>query len=141
MQEMIHEARIITLDGRPHAPAGITSYLGDSRGHWEGDTLVVETTNFRRNVDETSYNCCGGASDHLTIVEQFRLLDNNSIDYRYTVTDPTMFTRPWTVSVPMRRLDGPIYEYACHEGNVGMEGILRGGRAEDRRATQSGTGK
>jgi hypothetical protein len=141
MQEMIHEARIITLDGRPHSPAGITSYLGDSRGRWEGDTLVVETTNFRRNVDETSYNCCGGASDHLTIVERFTLLDNNSIDYRYTVTDPTMFTRPWTVSVPMRRLDGPIYEYACHEGNVGMEGILRGGRAEDRRATQSGTGK
>jgi hypothetical protein len=139
MQEMIHEARIIMLDGRPHAPAGMTSYLGDSRGRWEGDTLVVETTNFRRNVDETSYNCCGGASDHVTIVERFRLLDNNSIDYRYTVTDPTMFTRPWTVSVPMRRLEGPIYEYACHEGNVGMEGILRGGRDEDRRARPKDT--
>jgi hypothetical protein len=135
MQEMIHEARIIPLDGRPHAASAITSYLGDSRGRWEGDTLVVETTNFRRNVDETSYNCCGGSSDHLSIVERFTLVDNDAIDYRYTVNDPTMFTRPWTVSVPMRRVDGPIYEYACHEGNVGMEGILRGGRAEERRAT------
>ena len=141
MQEMIHEARIIPLDGRPHAASAITSYLGDSRGRWEGDTLVVETTNFRRNVDETSYNCCGGSSDHLSIVERFTLVDNDAIDYRYTVNDPTMFTRPWTVSVPMRRVDGPIYEYACHEGNVGMEGILRGGRAEERRATEGGTSK
>ena len=141
LQEMIHEARIIALDGRPHTPSAITSYLGDSRGHWEGDSLVVETTNFRRNVDETSYNCCGGAAEHLSIVERFTLVDSDSIDYRYTVNDPTMFTRPWTVSLPMRRVSGPIYEYACHEGNVGMEGILRGGRAEDRRALQTGTGK
>jgi hypothetical protein len=141
VQEMIHEARIIPFDGRPHVPAPITSYLGDSRGHWEGDTLVVETTNFRRNVDETSYNCCGGASDHLAIVERFTLVDDDAIDYRYTVNDATVFTRSWTVSVPMRRVDGPIYEYACHEGNVGMEGILRGGRDEERRATQHGTSK
>ena len=138
-QEMIHEARVIPLDGRPHAPAQVVSYLGDSRGHWEGDTLVVDTTNFRSNVDETSYNCCGGASDHLHIVEQFTLGDQDSIDYRYTVNDPTLFTRPWTVSLPMRRVDGPIYEYACHEGNVGMEGILRGGRDEDRRAAHKDT--
>jgi len=138
-QEMIHEARVIPLDGRPHAPAQVTSYLGDSRGRWEGDTLVVDTTNFRPNVDETSYNCCGGASDHLHIVEQFTLVDKDSIEYRYTVNDPTLFTRPWTVSVPMRRVDGPIYEYACHEGNIGMEGILRGGRDEDRRATHKDT--
>jgi hypothetical protein len=136
LQEMIHETRIIPLDGRPHSPSVVSSYLGDSRGRWEGDTLVVETTNFRRNVDETSYNCCGTASDHLTIVERFRLLDNDTIDYRYTVNDPTMFTRPWTVSVPMRRIDEQIYEYACHEGNVAMEGILRGGRAAERRSTK-----
>lgn len=141
LQEMIHEARIIPLDGRPHAPSAVTSYLGDSRGHWDGDTLVVETTNFRRNVDETSYNCCGGASEHLSITERFTLLDARTIDYRYTVNDPTIFTRTWTVSLPMRRVDGPIYEYACHEGNVGMEGILRGGRAEERRAAQKSTGK
>ena len=139
LQEMIHEARIIPLDRRPHVPSHVTSYLGDSRGRWEGDTLVVETTNFRRNVDEASYNCCGGASDHMQIVERFTLIARDSIDYRYTVNDPTMFTRPWTASVPMRRVDGPIFEYACHEGNVGMEGILRGGRAEDRRAVQTDT--
>jgi hypothetical protein len=139
LQEMIHDARIIPLDGRAHPPASITSYLGDSRGRWEGDTLVVETTNFRANVDQASFNCCGGASDHLTIVERFRLVDADAIDYRYTVTDPTMFTRPWTVSVPMRRTGGPIYEYACHEGNVGMEGILRGGRAEDQRTGERST--
>src|SRR4029079_7759813 len=103
---------------RPHAPSTVTSYLGDSRGHWEADTLVVETTNFRRNVDETSYNCCGNASDHLTIVERFRLLDKDTIDYRYTVDDPTMFTRPWTVSVAMRRIDTQLYEYARHACNV-----------------------
>jgi hypothetical protein len=141
LQEMIHEARIIPLDGRPHAPSEIRSFLGDSRGRWDGDTLIVETTNFRRNVDETSYNCCGGASENLSIVERFTIVDKDTIDYRYTVNDPTMFTRSWTVSLPMRRVDGPIYEYACHEGNVGMEGILRGGRDEDRRATQRGTSK
>ncbi len=139
LQEMIHEARIIPLDGRPHASPAITSYLGDSRGRWEGDTLVVETSNFRRNVDETSYNCCGGASDHLSIIERFTLVANDSIEYRYTVNDPTMFTGPWTVSLPMRRVDGSIYEYACHEGNSAMEGILRGGRAEERRAAGGDT--
>jgi hypothetical protein len=139
LQEMIHEARIIPMDGKPHAPSAITSYLGDSRGRWDGDTLVVVTTNFRTNVDETSYNCCGGAAENLSLVERFTLLDNDSIDYRYTVNDPTIFTRPWTVSLPMRRVAGPIYEYACHEGNVGMEGILRGGRAQERQATQKDT--
>jgi hypothetical protein len=119
----------------------VRGYLGDSRGRWEGDTLVVDTTNFRSNVDETSYNCCGGASDNLSLVERFTLTGKDTIDYRYTVTDPTVFTRPWTVSVPMRRGNGPMYEYACHEGNVGMAGILRGGRAEDRRAKESTTKK
>jgi hypothetical protein len=135
-QEMIHEARIIPLDGRPHAPSEVRSYLGDSRGRWEGNTLVVETTNFRSNVDETSYNCCGGAADDLTVVERFTLIDNDTIDYRYTVNAPTTYTRSWTVSVPMRRTTGPIFEYACHEGNTSMEGILRGARAEERRAKQ-----
>ena len=139
LQEMIHEARIIPLDGRPHASPAITSYLGDSRGRWEGDTLVVETTNFRRNVDETSYNCCGGASDHLSIIERFTMVANDSIEYRYTVNDPATFIQPWTVSLPMRRVDASIYEYACHEGNSAMEGILRGGRAEERRAAHSET--
>jgi hypothetical protein len=135
-QEMIHEARIVPLDGRPHAPATVRGYLGDSRGHWERDTLVVETTNFRSSVDETSYNCCGGAGENLSVVERFTLLDNDTIDYRYTVNDSTMFTQPWTVSVPMRRTQGPIFEYACHEANRSMEGILRGARAAERRAKE-----
>jgi len=130
-QEMIHDVRIIPLDSRPHAPAAVRSYLGDSRARWDGDTLVVETTNFRSNVDETSYNCCGFAGENLTIVERFTVVDKDTIDYRYTVNDPTTFTRPWTVSLPMHRSRGPIYEYACHEGNRAMEGILRGGRAQE----------
>ncbi len=135
-QEMIHEARIIPLDGRPHASASIRSYLGDSRGRWEGDTLVVETTNFKDNVGDTSFNCCGGAAENMSIVERLTLVDNDTIDYRYTVTDPTLFTRPWTVSVPMKRSPGPIFEYACHEGNHSMEGILRGARAMEQRAKE-----
>ncbi len=97
---------------------------------------MVETTNFRSNIDETSFNCCGGAGEHLTIVERFKIVGADSIDYQYTVTDPMTFTRPWTVSVPMRRNPGQIYEYACHEGNIGLEGILRGRRAEERRARE-----
>ena len=134
MQEMIHEARIVPLDGRPHLPSSMRSYLGDSRGRWEGDTLVVETTNFRSNVDEASFNCCGGGAEHMTIVERLTLVDADTIDYAYTVNDPTTFTQPWTVRMPMRRAPGPIYEYACHEGNTAMVGILRGARAEERRA-------
>jgi hypothetical protein len=135
MHEMIHESRIIPLDGRPHLPSSIRGYLGDSRGHWEGDTLVVETTNFNDKIDQTSYNCCGGATEHLKIVERFRLADPDTIDYRYTVDDPSTFTRPWTVSVPMRRVPGPVYEYACHEANYSVEGILRGARARERAET------
>jgi hypothetical protein len=132
LQEMIHEVRIIPLDGRPHAPSAIRSYLGDSRARWEGDTLVVETTNFNSKIDETSYNCCGGAAENLAIVEHLTLIDSDTIDYQYTVRDPTIFTRPWTVKVPMRRAPGPIFEYACHEGNYSMAGILRGARAEEK---------
>jgi hypothetical protein len=131
-QEMIHEARIIPIDGRPHLPPHIRGFLGDSRAHWEGDTLVVDTTNYRREINQNSFNCCGGATEHLTIVERFTLADADTIDYRYTVNDPVTFTAPWTVSVPMHRVPGPIYEYACHEGNEAMIGILRGHRAEDR---------
>jgi hypothetical protein len=143
-QEMIHDVRIIPLDSRPHAPAAVRSYLGDSRARWEGDTLVVETTNYRRNIDEASYNCCGYAGENLTIVERFTLVDKDTIDYRYTVNDPTIFTRPWTVSLPMRRAPGPIYEYACHEGNIAMTGILRGGRAQEKKkatTTQQSSGR
>lgn len=132
MQEMIHEARIIPLDGRPHLPPSIRSWLGDSRGHFEGDVLVVETTNYHSLSGFNSYYCCPGAADHLRIVERFRRVSEDAIDYRFTVEDPTTFTRPFTVELPMTRLEEPIFEYACHEANYGLEGILRGARAEER---------
>jgi hypothetical protein len=132
MQEMIHEVRIIPLDGRPHLPSSMRSWLGDSRGRWEGDTLVVDTTNYHELSAFNSYYCCRGAAANLRIVERYRRVDANTIDHRFTVEDPTTFTRPFTVAVPMSRIDGPIFEYACHEGNYGLEGILRGARAEER---------
>jgi hypothetical protein len=124
--EMIHDVRIMPLDGRPHLPAGIRRWQGDPRGHWEGDTLVVETTNFS---DRTSFR---GADTRLRLVERFRRLDAKTLDYQFTVDDPTVFSRPWTVSLPMTPSDGPIYEYACHEANYAMTGILRGARAQEK---------
>ena len=132
MQEMIHETRIIPLDGRPHLPSRVTSWLGDSRGHWEGDTLVVETTNYHPASVFNSYYCCASAAAHLRIVERFRRVDATAIDYRFTVEDPTTFTKPFTIDLPMAWMDEPIFEYACHEANYGLEGILRGARAQER---------
>jgi hypothetical protein len=129
---MIHEVRIIPLDGRKHAPAALHFWLGDSRGRWEGETLVVETTNYHGLSPFNSYNCCRSGGKHMRIVERFRRIDANTIDHQFTVEDPTTFTRPYTVAVPMTKIDGPIFEYACHEGNYGMEGILRGARAQER---------
>ena len=132
MQEMIHEARIIPLDNRAHLPSQLRFWLGDSRGHWEGDTLVVDTTNYHELSPFNSYNCCRASGKNLHVVERFRLSDRNTIDYRFTVDDPSTFTKPYTVAVPMTRIEGPIYEYACHEANYGMEGILRGARVQER---------
>ena len=132
MQEMIHETRIIPLDGRPHLPSTVKEWLGDARGHWEGETLVIETTNYHPLSGFNSYYCCSGAAEHLRIVERVRRTSADSIDYRFTVTDPTTFTKPFTVELPMARIDEPIFEYACHEANYGLEGILRGARAEER---------
>jgi hypothetical protein len=137
LQEMIHEVRIIPLDGRPHVQPAIRLWLGDSRGHWEGDTLVVETTNYNDNIRFNSYYCCRGSGANQRIVERFTRIDADTIDYRFTVTDPTTFTKPFTISVPMRRFEGPIYEYACHEGNISMEHILRGARAQEKAAERN----
>jgi hypothetical protein len=134
--EQIHEARIIPLDGRPHVPSRIRQWLGDARGRWEGDTLVVETRHFTGSVTAlqpwANWNSRQGSGDGLQIVERFRRVDASSIDYRMTVTDPQMYTKSWTVKIPMQQTDELIYEYACHEANYGMEGILKGGRFEDR---------
>jgi hypothetical protein len=128
LAEMIHDARIIPIDGRPHLPPGIRQLLGDSIGRWEGDTLVVETTNF---TNKTNYR---GAGENLRLVERFTRTAPDVLTYRVTIDDPTTFTRPWTVELPAVPSDGPIYEYACHEANYGLEGILRGHRAEEQRA-------
>ena len=132
--EMIHDARIVPLDGRPHVPADIHLWLGDSRGHWEGDTLVIDTTNLR---DKAGIN--GGlellhstASMHLT--ERFKRVDADTLLYEFTVDDPSMYTKPWTAQIPSVRANTPVFEYACHEGNYGMTGILSSARAEEKAA-------
>jgi hypothetical protein len=135
--EMIHDARIIPLDGRPHADSGIRQWLGDSRGHWEGDTLVVETTNFIP-VNGRALTVFG-AGETTEIVERFTRIDDGSLDYQFTVTDPAEYTAPWTASIPMTSLDGLLYEYACHEGNYGLENILAGARAAERMGDAAGT--
>jgi hypothetical protein len=131
LQEMIHEVRTIPLDGRPHIDKNIRQWNGDARGRWEGNTLVVDTTNF---TDKNLFNpvlCCRGASPNLHTVERYTRTDAETIDFQFTVDDPAAYTKPWTMSIPMTRTEGPIYEYACHEGNYGMLGILSGHRAQE----------
>jgi hypothetical protein len=122
LQEQIHEVRIIPLDGRPHLGDTLRPWLGDSRGRWEGNTLVVETKNFHPN---SNYEGSGGGR---TVIERFTLVDANTLSYEFTVDDPSTWTRSWTAQVPWRRDEGPIFEYACHEGNYGMRNLLKGAR-------------
>jgi len=131
--EMIHETRIIPVDGRPHAGAKIRSYMGDARGHWEGTTLVVETKNFNGRTGSYGRNGDGGpTTDALTLTERFTPLDANTLQYRVTVDDPRTWTRPWTVAYPITRDSGyAMFEYACHEGNYAMRNILSGVRASE----------
>ena len=126
LNEMVHDARVVPLDGRDHLDAGIRQWLGNSRGYWDGDTLVVETANFR---DETNFR---GVTRDLRLVERFTRAAADTLLYGFTVTDPRTFVRPWTAEVPMALSPTPTYEYACHEGNYGLEGILAGTRAEER---------
>jgi hypothetical protein len=126
--EMIHDVRIIPLDGRPHLPPGIREWMGDSRGHWDGNTLVVDTTNF---TDKTHFR---GSDRNLHLVERFTRTGPDTILYEFTVDDPTAFTKPWKVQVPFMKTSGPIYEYACHEGNYGMTNMLTGARAQEKAA-------
>ena len=129
LNEMVHNARIIPIDGRPHGE--LRQWSGDSRGRWEGETLVIETRNFLR---ETSL---GGSSADTYLVERFRRVDPDTVMYEFTVEDPNNFTRPWTAMMPLRRTDGPLFEYACHEGNIGMHGIMAGARRKDTQAVTS----
>ena len=120
------DIRIIPLDGRPHAPSNVRGYLGDSRGRWEGDTLVVETTNFNNR------NNFRGSGEGLRLVERFTRTSPNSLNYEFTVEDPTTFTAPWTATNTMSTLDGVLYEYACHEANISMFASLQGARAAEK---------
>ena len=124
--EMIHDARIVWTDGRPHAPAVIRQWLGDSRGRWEGKTLIVDTTNF------TDKNPFRGAGENLHLTERFTRADAGALLYEFTVDDPATFTKPWTAQLPMTKTGDRIFEYACHEGNYALPGILRGARFEER---------
>jgi hypothetical protein len=128
--EMNHNARIVPLDGRPHVVPAVRQWSGDSRGRWEGDTLVIETRNFR---DEGTGNITIRVANdaNMQVTERFTLLDRDTLLYRATVTDPTTWTRPWTVELSMTRTADRIYEFACHEGNYGMTGMLEGARAEE----------
>ena len=132
--EMIHDVRIIPLDGRPHLASNIRQWLGDSRGHWEGDELVVDTTNF---TDKTPFR---GSDRNLHLIERFKRIDAETILYRFTVDDPTAFTKPWSGEAPLTRTPGPIYEYACHEGNYGKTNILSGARADEKAAEEAAKG-
>jgi hypothetical protein len=130
---MIHETRIIPLDGRPHLGGSVRQYMGDARGHWEGETLVVETINFK---DDAAYR--GAHPDTLRLVERFRRVAPDKVRWSVTVVDPQTWTRPWTFSVPLTLNDGePVFEYACHEGNYAIRNILSGARAEEQAAQEA----
>jgi len=128
--EMIHDARIIPMDGRSHLGSGISQWLGDSRGRWEGNTLVVETTGLR-DVDLRNA-AVFGTSAKGRVVERFTRVAPEEMSYTVTMEDPSTFTQTWTASIPMKKVEGPLYEYACHEGNYGLPNILSGHRQEER---------
>ena len=134
--EQIHQTRVIPLDGRPPIAQTIRQWIGDSRGRWEGNTLVVDSTNFN-----DKRNGRGGwqATEDLHVVERFTRVDADTINYEFTVDDPRSFTRPWTGRIPMRTLHERMYEFACHEGNYGMMNILSGARADEKAAEQAAT--
>jgi hypothetical protein len=128
LTEMIHDVRIIPLDGRPQLPGNVRQWTGSSRGHWEGDTLVVETANFNGK------NPFQNASEDMRVIERFTRVDADTIDYRFTIEDEKTWTRPWTALLPLKSSTGPIFEHGCHEGNYGVRNTLAGARAEEQRA-------
>jgi hypothetical protein len=134
MSEMIHDVRVIPVDGRPHAPPAVRTWTGDSRGRWDGSTLVVETTNF---LPRDVLRGIRLQSESLKMTERFTLVDANTLMYRATIDDPKVYTRPWTIEIPFKRdNDYRMFEYACHEGNHAVEGILRGARVGESAATK-----
>ena len=128
--EMIHDVRMISLEGRPHVPPMVRNWLGDSRGHWEGDSLVVDTTNYKPTAFQSV------STEQLHVTERFTRTDAESLKYEITINDPGTWTKPWSLMLPLKRTSEGIYEYACHEGNTGLTGILTGARAEERLAAR-----
>jgi hypothetical protein len=128
LSEQIHDVRIVPTDGRPHVSPDVRQILGDPRGHWEGDTLVIETTNF---TDRTAFR---GSGEHMRLIERFTRTGPGTMLYEFTVNDPETFTKPWTARIPMTKAEGPLFEYACHEGNYGLSGSLSGARAAERQS-------
>ena len=149
VMEILHDTRIIPLDGRPHSSSDIRTWLGDSRGHWEGDTLVVDTINFNDKLDGGLYMPSHrgamfthrGSGETLHLIERFTRVDAKTINYEFTMDDPKTYTKPWTVLVPMVKTDDQLYEYACHEGNYALVDILRGARVEEKKAAEDAAGK
>jgi hypothetical protein len=133
LQEMIHDARIVPMDGQPHLPQTVRQLHGDPRGHWEGDTLVVETTNY--------INGFQGSTPNVRVIERYTRASQDYIDWELTVIDPDTWAKPWTFMIRLKHTDDQIYEYACHEGNRSMVGILAGARAEEKKAAEEAAKK
>jgi hypothetical protein len=133
LSERIHDVRIIPLDGRPHLAKNVRQMLGDSRGHWEGNTLVIDTTNL------SATNTFRGASENMHLVERYTRTAADRVSYEVTISDPTTWTKPWTLMIPLKHTDDAVYEYACHEGNSAMIGVLAGARAQEGVGTQKTT--
>jgi hypothetical protein len=130
--EMVHDVRVIPIGMRPHLPRNVRLWMGDSVGHWEGDTLVVDTTNF---TDKTRFR---GSSENLHVVERLKRIAPDTISYEFTIDDPATYTKPWSGELPLLSTTGTIYEYACHEGNVALMGILAGARADENKVDAGG---
>ena len=129
--EMVNDARIVPLDGRPHLPQDIHQWRGDARGRWEGNTLVVESTNFS---DKTSFR---GSGKNMRLIERFTRVGPEKLLYEYMIDDPKSFTKPWSAAIPMKKTGQPMFEYACHEGNYSMVTMLEGARAADKAAEEA----
>ncbi len=130
LHEIDHSTRVVPTDGRPHLPQSIRQYQGDSVGHWEGNTLVIDTTNF------TNLSAFRGSSEKLHVIERFTRAADDTLIYQFTVEDPTTWAKPWTAEVPWTKTQGPVYEYACHEGNTMISTILRGARVAEEEAAK-----
>jgi hypothetical protein len=133
--EMLHDARIIPLDGRPQLPSNVRQWTGSSRARWDGQTLVIETTNL---TDKFAFQ---GSSENMRLTERFTRTGEDTLRYQFTVDDPATWTKPWSAEVPWTKDSGPIFEHACHEGNYGLANTLAGARAEEKRAAEDAAKK